>query len=603
MKKLAVLLTAAIMLIVTIYAGAENAADDLLSQLNGQLFEFCSGVGAWSTELTIGENGTFTGSFHDSELGETGESYPDGTLYGCSFHGQFSDPEPVDDYAWTVKLSVEQDEGQVPEAIEDGIRYVTAAPYGLEKAKTVTIFLPGTPVDRLPEGFMIWSHLQEIAPDAKTIPYYAIWNEADEAGFITAILSEPQDGSGTDDWTPVAGENETGGSVQKITGNIVDGCYVLKVQMDSEGEWRADEMAQDDSVVKLAASGVENGVFTARYEPTGDGEASVVLRHFNEHNTCNELHSFTLLVKNGKVQEEIGGSYQASPDESEVEPYFSGKWLEKDTQFTVLNVTKKNEDGWDIEITSPVSHGSWVIRATVYHACDYDAFVYSNGVKYNLIPGETTREEEAATGLWGTLRFAGTMDHLQLVWYDMINQESETVTFERESGLPAYAYSGDNPIEGAIADFLAADERAKGYLTAPGYVTIPCPIIHKTEMIDAAHAKVYGSFWILNYARRGETLFNISGGEYPAVIMLENADGRWQVTAMEEAGDGEDYAADIERFADGDKDLTERYFAGADLGTDANQAIRTRFIKAYVETNRLDIAAYQDYGWAPVSLK
>ena len=88
---------------------------------------------------------------------------------------------------------MEQDEGQVPEAIEDGIRYVTAAPYGLEKAQTVTVFLPGTPVDRLPEGFMIWSHLQEIDPEAKSIPYYAIWNEADEAGFITAAVSEMQD--------------------------------------------------------------------------------------------------------------------------------------------------------------------------------------------------------------------------------------------------------------------------------------------------------------------------------------------------------------------------------------------------------------------------
>ena len=177
MKRRLVVLMAALMMMVT-SAIAESASMDLLAQMDGQVFEFSSGVGAWSTELTVGENGTFTGSFHDSEMGETGENYPDGTLYGCSFHGQFSDPEPVDEHAWTVNLSVEQDEGQVPEAIEDGIRYVTAAPYGLEKAQAVTVFLPGTPVDRLPEGFMIWSHLQEIDPEAKSIPYYAIWNEA-----------------------------------------------------------------------------------------------------------------------------------------------------------------------------------------------------------------------------------------------------------------------------------------------------------------------------------------------------------------------------------------------------------------------------------------
>lgn len=71
---------------------------------------------------------------------------------------------------------------------------------------------------------------------------------------------------------------------------------------------------------------------------------------------------------------------------------------------------------------------------------------------------------------------------------------------------------------------------------------------------------------------------------------------------MEEAGDGEDYVEDIKRFADGDQELADQYFAGADLGTEANQAIRTWFIKAYVEANGLNITAYQDYGWEPVEL-
>ena len=359
-KRLAALL-AALMLMTIGSAGAEGASEDLFAQIAGLVFEISSGAGAWSTELTVSEDGTFTGVFHDSEMGETGEGYPDGTLYGCSFHGRFSDPAPVDEYTWTAGIEVEPDEGQAPETIEDGTRYVTASPYGLEKAQTVVFFHPGTPVDRLPEGFIAWSHLPETDPEATVIPYYAFWSEADESGFIT-----------------------------------------------------------------------------------------------------------------------------------------------------------------------------------------------------DPVPGE--------------------------------------------AGLPAYAYTGEDPIEGAIANMLASDGRAAQFLTESGYVTIPCPIIHKTEMVDDTHAKVYGSFWILNYVRRGETLFNISGGEYPAVIMLENADGRWQVTAMEEAGDGEDYVEDIERFADGDQELADQYFAGADLGAEANQAIRTQFIKAYVEANGLNITAYQDYGWEPVKL-
>ena len=204
MKRIAALLTVAIMMIATVCVSAENAESDLTAQLEGQRFEFSSGAGAWATELIMGKSGSFTGNFHDSEMGETGESYPDGSVYGCSFHGEISDLTPVDEYTWTAKISVEQDEGQVPEAIEDGIRFVTAAPYGLEKAKSVMVFLPGTPVERLPEGFMVWSHLQDIAPDATTIPYYAIWNETDEAGFVSDLISETLGGPVSGGWTPAA---------------------------------------------------------------------------------------------------------------------------------------------------------------------------------------------------------------------------------------------------------------------------------------------------------------------------------------------------------------------------------------------------------------
>jgi len=218
----------------------------------------------------------------------------------------------------------------------------------------------------------------------------------------------------------------------QITGNIEDGCYVITVLAGANdtGEWKADEMAQDDTVVKLASAGTVDGLFTAKYEPTGDGDISVVLRHFNAH-TCDEVHSFDLRVQGGKVTEEIGGSYTASPGDEDVDPFFSGSWKEKDTQFTSLEVTHNPDGGWNVEITSPVSHGAYVIRATVYHDCDYDGFVYSNGVKYDLVPGEETAEKEAATGLWGILRFEGTMDAINLTWNDMDVTGQEVMVFER----------------------------------------------------------------------------------------------------------------------------------------------------------------------------
>ena len=127
----------------------------------------------------------------------------------------------------------------------------------------------------------------------------------------------------------------------------------------------------------------------------------------------------------------------ASPAEEDVDPIISGTWLEKDTQFTVLNIAKNPEGGWNLEFTSPVSHGAWVIRATAYHDCDYDAFVYADGEKFLLNTDGSIPDQAEASGLWGTLKFeASPSGTLLLTWYDMAQSEGETVTFVSDSSLP-----------------------------------------------------------------------------------------------------------------------------------------------------------------------
>ena len=195
MKKICGILLAVMLLTVSLACG-ENA--DLFSQLRGKLFEFSSGVGAWGTELIMEENGAFTGSYHDGEMGEAGEGYPDGTVYGCLFHGQLSEPVQVNETTWTAKIAVEPDEGQVPETVEDGVRYVTSSPYGVEQAETVTVFLPGTPVEGLPEELLFWTHLQETDPNAAVLPFFVIWSEADGAGFISVDAPALLEGEAAD---------------------------------------------------------------------------------------------------------------------------------------------------------------------------------------------------------------------------------------------------------------------------------------------------------------------------------------------------------------------------------------------------------------------
>lgn len=180
---------------------------------------------------------------------------------------------------------------------------------------------------------------------------------------------------------------------------------------------------------------------------------------------------------------------------------------------------------------------------------------------------------------------------------------AQTEAAKDEEGLPPYAYTGDDPIVGAIAEALASEEYAELYRTEPDSVAIPCPIIIKTEQIDEDHVKVYGNFWLMNYVLEGQTLKCISGGEAAGIIELEQEDDEWNIADMEQAGDGEDYAKDIETYANGDADLLAKYRESADMGAEATAAVRTKFIREYVEAYELDVTAYQDEGRDPVPLK
>ena len=174
---------------------------------------------------------------------------------------------------------------------------------------------------------------------------------------------------------------------------------------------------------------------------------------------------------------------------------------------------------------------------------------------------------------------------------------------EDGSGLPGYEYTGEDPIEGAIADVLASEDISEQYLTEPGSVAIPCPVILKTEKTDDTHVKVIGNFWVMNYVLQDQTLKCISGGECPGIITLELEDDEWIVTDLDEVGDDEDYEAGIERIAGGDKDLMAKLYEAHDMSGDPMKSIREKYIREYIEESELDVTAYQDEGWDPVELK
>ena len=160
-------------------------SDELFSQLTQQ-FIFTSGAGAWNTYLNIHSDGSFDGNFHDSDMGAKGSDYPNGTIYYCDFSGRFGEVKKIDDTTYSMKM-LEINYANVPdtEEIKNGQKYIYSTAYGLDEADEVIVYLPNTPIDGSPEGFVNWT--SRLRPyDGDVIGYYGLYNVNEGEGFLTS---------------------------------------------------------------------------------------------------------------------------------------------------------------------------------------------------------------------------------------------------------------------------------------------------------------------------------------------------------------------------------------------------------------------------------
>lgn len=154
-------------------------------------FVYSSGAGGWSTQLSLQSDGTFTGRYEDTDLGDMGEENPGGTVYVCDFSGSFSQPGKVDDYFWTMNLeylSTGQEPGEV--TYEEGIKYVSAEPNGLEQAQEVWLYLPGAETKDLPEEFLSWATSAFSGEVPEQLPFYGLYSVNDQSGFVGFPVEE-----------------------------------------------------------------------------------------------------------------------------------------------------------------------------------------------------------------------------------------------------------------------------------------------------------------------------------------------------------------------------------------------------------------------------
>ena len=183
---------------------------------------------------------------------------------------------------------------------------------------------------------------------------------------------------------------------------------------------------------------------------------------------------------------------------------------------------------------------------------------------------------------------------LILFWTMNVYAES---TIQR---LPAYAYSGDDPIAAAIADYIAG--KSDDYLLEEGSISIPVPVVFKIENTDETHVSAHGNFWLFNYMLQGTTLKKTSGGVYTGILYLEKNDELWTVIDMATARDGTYYGKDIASFSNGDNELEKQYTSSLDVDKEPTKSICIQYILDYVKAHELDIDSYQDADWPVVML-
>lgn len=137
------------------------------------------------THFELEKDGSFKGEYHDTDMGDIGEGYPQGTIYICEFEGKFTEPEKVDDYTYSMKLDDFKTGGTAGEiSYKDDIRYVYSEPYGFDKAEEFFIYLPGKPLSEVPEDFLMWSFINMEIRDTLPSGYFGIYNTGGAEGFV-----------------------------------------------------------------------------------------------------------------------------------------------------------------------------------------------------------------------------------------------------------------------------------------------------------------------------------------------------------------------------------------------------------------------------------
>jgi beta-lactam-binding protein with PASTA domain len=156
-------------------------------QVQGK-YIFSVGAGAWSTIMTVNADGTFSADYHDSDLGVTGDGYPNGSRSIASDTGKFNYSKRNDDgsFSMTCDQKAFHQNGTVGDVtIKDGVRVETVdGIYGLTPCGTFTVYPTGYATSALSDDVKSWMYGTVGNPLPSTLAGPLIVNDSGTFAFI-----------------------------------------------------------------------------------------------------------------------------------------------------------------------------------------------------------------------------------------------------------------------------------------------------------------------------------------------------------------------------------------------------------------------------------
>ena len=160
----------------------QSEAEILFEDMSGE-YLFSSGAGAWGTMLCLNSDGTFEGSYHDTDMGSGGETYKY-TVHICNFTGAFTDVEKINDYTYSAKVeNLEYEKPAGTEEIKEDCRYMYTDAYGIYGGDIFFFYTPDATMEQLPYEFKSWHIGLSAAPSEQLLGVYGIYNVTKKNGF------------------------------------------------------------------------------------------------------------------------------------------------------------------------------------------------------------------------------------------------------------------------------------------------------------------------------------------------------------------------------------------------------------------------------------